>query len=80
MPVTNSVPGRAVLAIVRGDPDDTEVAALVAVLAMRSGTTGSAARGQPPRASRSGWSDRSRLVRDPLTPGPGAWRRSALPR
>jgi hypothetical protein len=29
---------------------------------------------------RSAWTDRSRQMRATLSPGPGAWRRSALPR
>ncbi|MHB1431901.1 MAG: acyl-CoA carboxylase epsilon subunit [Streptosporangiaceae bacterium] len=69
-----------VLTIVRGDPDDAEVAALVAVLAARAHCTESAADGRVSGAGLSDWSDRSRLLREPLAPGQGAWRRSALPR
>jgi hypothetical protein len=68
-----------VLRVVRGDATPEEIAALVAALLARSGH----AVGQARRARRPGpgtaWSDRSRLVRRPLHPGPGAWRRSALP-
>jgi hypothetical protein len=69
--------GRPVLRIVRGDATPEEVAALVAVLASRR-----PAAPVPPTATRprSAWSDRSRLLRAPLSPAPGAWRRSALPR
>ncbi|MHB1596775.1 MAG: acyl-CoA carboxylase epsilon subunit [Streptosporangiaceae bacterium] len=69
-----------VLTIVRGDPDDAEVAAIVAVLAARARSAESAANGRASGASLPDWSDRSRLLREPLTPGQGAWRRSALPR
>ena len=69
-----------VLAIVRGDPDDAEVAALVAVLAARARSAESAADGRVSGVGLSDWSDRSRQLREPLTPGQGAWRRSALPR
>jgi hypothetical protein len=61
------------LQVVRGEPTPEELAALVAVLAARSVPVAA-----PPRV-RSAWSDPARgfgLVR---RPGPGAWRRSALP-
>jgi hypothetical protein len=68
------------LRVVRGDATPEEIAALVAVLLARSAS----AAGEVPSASasvpaRSAWSDRSRLLRRPLQPGPGAWRRSGLP-
>ena len=60
--------------VVRGDATPEEVAALVAVLASRPGG------GEvPPVPARSAWADRSGQLRRPLHPGPGAWRRSALP-
>ncbi|HEV7934167.1 MAG TPA: acyl-CoA carboxylase subunit epsilon [Actinomadura sp.] len=63
------------LQVVRGEPTAEEVAALIAVLTIR------ASRGAGRRGRRgSGWADRSRLMRAPLTPGPGAWRASAFPR
>ncbi|MCW2903590.1 MAG: hypothetical protein JWO67_5855 [Streptosporangiaceae bacterium] len=65
------------LQVVRGEPTAEEVAALVAVLTARS----RAARrdGRRPVRRTSVWADRSRQVRAPLTPGPGAWRASAFP-
>jgi hypothetical protein len=68
-------PGRA-LFIVRGNPSAEETAALVAVLSARTASAGATR----PRPLRSEWSSRSRLVRAPLTRGPGGWRASALPR
>ncbi len=68
--------GRPFLRVVRGDPTPEELAALVAVLTARSAGAEAAA----PAPPRSAWSDRSRQLRRPLSPGPGAWRRSALPR
>jgi Acyl-CoA carboxylase epsilon subunit len=65
------------LRVVRGDATPEEIAALVAVLLARP--AGAGARG-PDRSVRNSWSDRSRQLRHPLVPGPGAWRRSALPR
>ena len=66
-----------VLRVIRGDATPEEVAALVAVLMSRAAAAASAQ--QAPSQARSAWSDRSRLVRGPLSPGPGAWRRSVLP-
>jgi Acyl-CoA carboxylase epsilon subunit len=66
--------GEPFLRVVRGDATPEEVAALVAVLMSGSG--------REPGALvpvRSAWSDRARQLRVPLHPGPGAWRRSALP-
>ena len=64
------------LRVVRGDASPEEIAALVAVL------VASAADQSEPVAApvRSAWTDRSRQLRATLSPGPGAWRRSALPR
>lgn len=65
--------------VVGGEPTQTELAALVAVLSARA----RAAAAEMPvaaRTPRSCWSDRSRLMRASLVPGPDAWRRSALPR
>lgn len=67
---------RPTLRIVRGTPDDEELAALVAVVASLRPAE------EPPPAPRprSVWADRRALVRAPLTHGPGAWRASGLPR
>ena len=63
-----------VLRLVRGAPTPEELAAVVAVLLARSGAvTVAEPAPAPPRL----WS-RPQL-RTPLTPGPGAWRASALP-
>lgn len=61
------------LRVVRGEPTAEELAALVAVLAARA----AAAPVQP--RPRSAWADPASRLRVPLTPGPAAWRRSALP-
>jgi hypothetical protein len=59
--------------VIKGDPTEEELAALVAVLALRS-------RGdrEPPPAQ-SGWSAYWRSVRAPVQPGPEAWRMSGRP-
>ncbi len=66
-----------VLRIVRGTPDDVELAALVSVLAAR--VAGAAAGSELTGRPRSAWADRRRMLRGVAAPGPGAWRRSALP-
>jgi acyl-CoA carboxylase epsilon subunit len=68
--------GRPLLRVVRGDATPEEIAALVAVLLARSADTGAP---RPARSVNNSWSDRSRALRHPLSPGPGAWRRSGLP-
>jgi hypothetical protein len=65
-------PARPVLRVVRGEPDDAELAALIAVVSARASAPASAAEPEP-----NAWTDRTRLVRYPLPHGPGAWRASA---
>jgi len=62
--------------VIRGDATPEEIAALAAVLVTRAAGTEAPS---PPRSVPSAWSDRSRQLRRPLSPAPGAWRRSALP-
>ena len=65
------------LRVVRGEPDDTELAALTAAVL----SLASAPRAEPEPEARSYWADRTALVRRPMLPfGPGAWRASGLPR
>jgi acyl-CoA carboxylase epsilon subunit len=63
-----------VIHIVRGEPSEEELAALIAALAALA----HAAAAEPP-APRSAWADPVHRLRTPLHPGPGAWRNSALP-
>ena len=74
-------PGPA-LRVVKGDPTAAELAALTAVLsAIQTRTILNASTAHsPPPARGSGWRDRAALIGAPLQPGPGAWRRSGLPR
>ncbi|PRY43799.1 acyl-CoA carboxylase subunit epsilon [Umezawaea tangerina] len=67
---------RPLLRVVRGEPDDAELAALTTVVAGLASATAPAETPEP----RSTWGDPARRVRVPLTPGPGAWRASGLPR
>jgi hypothetical protein len=66
-----------ILRVVRGDATPEEIAALVAVLLARSADAEASG---PARSVTGSWSDRSGQLGRPPSPGPGAWRRSALPR
>ncbi|GAB3421141.1 acyl-CoA carboxylase subunit epsilon [Flindersiella endophytica] len=69
------------LKVVKGDPTPAELAAVVSAvtvkLAAARSTSAPHSRG---KGRASGWAAYWRNVRQPLRPGPGAWRRSALPR
>ena len=69
------------LEVVAGHPSADELAALtVALAAALAAGDRQAGLGQPGRAGTSSvWADRAAMVGAPLTPGPGAWRRSARP-
>jgi len=77
--VVDDQPAR--MQVVRGDPDDLELAALVAGLAAVAGGLTDEALSPPPTA----WTDHTRAMRHrtppttPTTPGPGAWRWSHHP-
>jgi Acyl-CoA carboxylase epsilon subunit len=62
------------LRVLRGEPTDEELAAVVAVLAGRAAAA-PAGPGRPP--ARSAWAAPTARLRRPLHPGPDAWRRSA---
>jgi hypothetical protein len=70
-------PVRPLLRVVRGQPDDVELAAVTVVLASVAARAGE---GSQRSAPRSAWADRAALLRRPLSHGPGAWRSSVLPR
>ena len=61
-----------VLRVVRGNPTPEELAALIAVVSTRGGGVEVL---PPPRSL---WA--APVLRRPLSPGPGAWRASSLPR
>jgi hypothetical protein len=66
----DSSEAQPLLRVVRGQPTDEELAALVAVLTSRASTSA-----QPARL-RSAWADPARQMRRPLAHGPDAWRLS----
>ncbi len=66
---------RALFRVVRGEPDDTEVAALTVVLAA---VAASAAPGEERPMNR--WVDPVARLRTPLAVGPGAWQTTYWPR
>jgi hypothetical protein len=68
-------PSTPTLRIIRGDASAEEIAAIVAVLALRSQPAAPA-----PSRTFSIWADRNRLMRETVSPSPGGWRRSAFPR
>jgi Acyl-CoA carboxylase epsilon subunit len=67
---------RPLLRVLRGAPDDVELAALAAVV---SGIAAADAADIEREAPRSPWSDPRATLRRPLSHGPGAWRASGLP-
>ncbi|MGH3696569.1 MAG: acyl-CoA carboxylase subunit epsilon [Pseudonocardiaceae bacterium] len=54
--------------LVRGEPSDEELAALIAVLAGLAGASRAELAG-----TRSAWADPARRLRTPVRPGPGTW-------
>ena len=77
MTESQSVPlAQPVLSVVRGEPTPTELAALLVVLASRSGSPAGRA---DPWLSRSRWAAPAQLMRAPVLRGQNAWRASAFP-
>lgn len=70
---------RALFRVVRGEPDDAELAALTAVLAAAASAPPAPADTEDGRG-RNRWVDRQAALRRPLHPGPGAWKAVTLPR
>jgi Acyl-CoA carboxylase epsilon subunit len=71
--------GAPYIRVVRGDASAEEIAALVGTL-----TAVAAARSAAPTPARQrpgahNWNSRARLLRTPVHPAAGGWRRSALP-
>jgi len=69
------------LRVLRGAPDDVELAALVAGIAAgrrpEEAPTGDRDRGRREAVARRRWRDGAQPLSDPLAPGPDAWRWSA---
>jgi hypothetical protein len=64
--------------VLRGSPDDVELAALVAGIASGAFSEQPPATGErPDAAARRRWREAARPLRDPLAPGRDAWRWSA---
>jgi hypothetical protein len=73
--------GAPYLSVVRGDASAEEIAALVATLtavAAAAARSAAAASAEERPASHT-WNSRARLLRTPVHPAAGGWRRSALP-
>jgi hypothetical protein len=67
------------LRIVRGDATEAEIAAVVATLTAVAAARPSAAGQAGQRIVTPNWNARARLLRAPVHPAAGGWRRSALP-
>jgi acyl-CoA carboxylase epsilon subunit len=65
--------------VVAGQPTAEDLAALTAAVAAMLTARAATDRAAAARRRAGGWADRARLLRSPLVPGPGAWRRSARP-
>jgi hypothetical protein len=74
-PSPDEKPTTPFLRVVSGNPTTEELAAVVAVIAARSGA---AEDDEAPEIS--GWADRTRGLRTVLPHGDGAWRASVFPR
>ena len=72
-----SIAEAAFIRIDRGEPTAEELAAVLAVLAAAGAGRESA---PPAPAPESGWTDRSRYVRGPISPAPNGWRAAGFPR
>ena len=62
------------LRVISGQPNEEELAAIIAVVSARSGPS------VPARPMFSLWARKSRQVRPAQRPGFGAWRASTMPR
>ena len=71
--------GAPVLRVVRGDATPEEIAALVATLTAVAAARSRAAADAEPAPVAADWNARARLLRAPVRPAPGGWRRSSLP-
>jgi hypothetical protein len=73
--------GAPYLRVVRGDASPEEIAALVATLTAAAAAVAAARAAAPakPRPAARNWNSRARLLRSPVHPAAGGWRRSALP-
>jgi hypothetical protein len=73
--MTDQQPRQPLFRVVRGTPDDAELAALTLIIAgIGAGSDAD------PTVSRSRWAGRAALVRAPLPFGPGAWQAAGLRR
>jgi anti-sigma factor RsiW len=71
--------GTPLLRVVRGDATPEEVAALVATLTAVAAARSRAAAAAEPAPVATNWNAQARLLRAPVRPAPGGWRRSSLP-
>ena len=74
--------GAPYLRVIRGDATAEEIAVLIptlrALTAIAAARSAAATQARPQPAAHN-WNSRSRLLRTPVHPAAGGWRRSALP-
>jgi len=75
VPEPESPSPQPTLRVIRGDATPEEIAAIVAVLALRGQSAA-----PPPSRTLSLWADKGRMMREPVHSSPSGWRRSAFPR
>ena len=71
---------KPILRVAKGDLTPEELAALVAVIAVRNAAAANAAEQRSTPKIRSAWGHPAAMARKPHHVGPGAWRQSALGR
>jgi hypothetical protein len=76
---TEVTAGAPYVRVVRGDASAEEIAALIATLATLAAARSAAATPARRRPGAHNWNSRARLLRTPVHPAAGGWRRSALP-
>jgi hypothetical protein len=76
---TEVTAGAPYVRVIRGDASPEEIVALVATLAAVAAARSAAATPDRPQPAAHNWNSRARLLRAPMNPAAGGWRRSALP-
>jgi hypothetical protein len=71
--------GAPYVRVIRGDASAEEIAALLATLSAVAAARSAAATPDRPPPAAHNWNSRARLLRAPVHPAAGGWRRSALP-
>jgi Acyl-CoA carboxylase epsilon subunit len=76
---TEVTAGAPYVRVIRGDASPEEIAALLATLTAVAAARSAAATPDHQQPAAHNWNSRARLLRTPVHPAAGGWRRSALP-